>query len=172
MTTTESTEAGLLRAAAAYINSVPVAGELAETARQWLADYESWDTSAAETDPEPAPLPGGFYGRTELPGYRSNTGWITEETRFGVPIAVVRNWDGRIIAEMVPGPACRIVHLATPPRPLEPESPRAITAGPSSDGDPWKAVDQDDDSDGYDPGPEVDDEGGASEYRHEGEPPF
>lgn len=76
--------------------------------------------------------PPGVYGRLELPGYRENEGWITEETRFGLQMAVVRNRAGQVTAEVSLGPACRFVHLPEPAA-SEPEAgPLALPAG-----DPW-----------------------------------
>lgn len=77
---------------------------------------------------EPA-LPEGIYGRVELPGYRNHTGWVTEETRFGVQMAVVRDWDGRVVAEVAPGPLCQFVHLPTPLKRPDPQERAAITSG-------------------------------------------
>lgn len=78
-----------------------------------------------EAELEEDPRPDGFWGRAEIPGMRNHTGWITEETRFGTQLAVVRDWDGRVIAEMGIGPACRVLHLPTPLK--RPEPPKAIT---------------------------------------------
>ena len=60
--------------------------------------------------------PPGFWGRIELPGYRAYTGWIASEERFGQQMAVVRDWDGRETATVIPGPNSPIVHLPTPLR--------------------------------------------------------
>ena len=66
----------------------------------------------------------------ELPGYRNHTGWISEETRFGVPMAVVRGWDGEEVAQVAPGPGCQVVLLPTPlKRPDPATEPAALTAG-------------------------------------------
>jgi transcriptional regulator with XRE-family HTH domain len=78
-------------------------------------------------DPEPS-LPEGVYGRVELPGYRNHTGWVTEETRFGVQMAVVRDWDGAVAAEVAPGPLCQFVHLPTPLKRPEVQERAAIAA--------------------------------------------
>jgi transcriptional regulator with XRE-family HTH domain len=82
----------------------------------------------AETAAGPE-LPEGVYGRVELPGYRNHTGWVTEETRFGVQMAVVRDWDGAVVAEVAPGPLCQFVHLPTPLKRPEPQERAAITSG-------------------------------------------
>lgn len=93
--------------------------------------------------PEESPLPDGFFGRVELPGWRNHTGWITEETRFGAQVAVVRDWNGGVIAEVCIGPMCQVIHLQTPLR--RPEPVAALPAG----GSPWAGDDDDlDDDDG------------------------
>jgi hypothetical protein len=105
-----------------------------------------------ETGPEPAgepPLPDGFYGRVEIPGMRNHTGWVTEETRFGQQLAVVRDWNGAVVAEMGIGPACRVLHLPTPLK--RPGPAAAITAGG------WAAPDGD-----YDPDEDPAEDDGAS----------
>jgi hypothetical protein len=80
-------------------------------------------------EPDEPSLPEGTFGRIELPGYRNHTGWVTEETRFGVQMAVVRDWDGRVVAEVAPGPLCQFVYLPTPLRRPEPQERPAITRG-------------------------------------------
>jgi hypothetical protein len=62
----------------------------------------------------PPATDGRFWGKIELPGYRSYTGWITDEQRFGVQMAVVRDWDGREIAAVTPGPNSPVIRLPTP----------------------------------------------------------
>jgi hypothetical protein len=69
-------------------------------------------------------LPEGIFGRVELPGRREHTGWVTEETRFGAQVAVIRDWDGNVKAEVFGGPGCQFVHLPTPLR--RPEPARAL----------------------------------------------
>ena len=87
------------------------------------------DEPEAVAEPEPE-LPPGRYGRIELPGYRNHTGWIAEETRFGQVAAVVRDWDGLVVAEVFPGPACRVQYLPTPlKRPAPAPEQLALTAG-------------------------------------------
>jgi len=85
--------------------------------------------------PEPDDtLPGGAWGRVELPGYRQHTGWLTEETRFGVQMAVVRDFDGREVAAYAIGGGSRVVYL---PAPLKrPESQAALPAGEYEDDGP------------------------------------
>jgi hypothetical protein len=85
------------------------------------------ETPPAEPEPEADPRPPGIWGRIEMPGFRKHTGWITEEMRFGLPMAVVRDWDGLETAMVGVGPGCRIVPLPTPLK--RPETPRALVAG-------------------------------------------
>lgn len=81
-------------------------------------------------EPADPPLPEGEFGRVDLPGYRNHTGWVTEETRFGVQVAMVRDWDGHVLAEVAMGPGCQFVHLPTPLKRPERKEPAAITSGP------------------------------------------
>lgn len=89
-------------------------------------------------------LPPGRYARVEIPGFRQNTGWVTEETRFGVQCAVVRDWSGVVEAEVVIGPGSRVVYLPTPLRRPE-EAQAALSAGDGyevEDDDPdWRESD-------------------------------
>jgi hypothetical protein len=106
----------------------------------WLPDEVNEQTREAFTrldgaryddaGQDPGPLPDGFFGRVELPGYRSHTGFITEETRFGAQVAVVRDWNGALVAEVCIGPMCQVVHL---PAPLRRPEPAALTAGSGYD---------------------------------------
>lgn len=96
-----------------------------------FARLEDARHEAAGAIPEEDPRPDGFFGRVELPGYRQHTGWLAEETRFGQQLAVVRDWDGNVLAEVCIGPMCQVVHLPTPLR--RPEPPKAITAGGDDD---------------------------------------
>ena len=84
--------------------------------------------AAAAPEAEPS-LPDGIYARVELPGYRQHTGWVTEETRFGMQMAVIRDFDGRVLAEAALGPGCQVVHLPTPLK--RPDPPLALEAGDS-----------------------------------------
>ena len=93
--------------------------------RMWHDHHEQAFQAMITHDPE-SPLPEGVFARIELPGYRQHTGWITEETRFGQQMAVVRDWDGREVAIAVLGPGCQVVILPTPRK--RPEPPKAITA--------------------------------------------
>ena len=90
-----------------------------------------------------SPSPPGRYGRIEIPGYRENTGWITEETRFGLQVAVVRDKGGEETAMVTPGPACRIVWLAVPVSQREPAAALPAGGWAEETGDP------DDDEDAF-----------------------
>jgi hypothetical protein len=92
-------------------------------------------------EPELPPQPEGEYGRVEIPGFRNNTGWITEGFRAGAGFLVISDRDGTVLAEVAPGPNTRIVHLEVPP-----ERPAAATLLAITGGDP------DDDSYDNDPG--------------------
>jgi hypothetical protein len=110
----------------------------AETARLTSAseDGNSLTGNAAGTcDADTRSLPAGRFGRVELPGYRENTGWITEETRFGMQMAVVRDFDGTEAAVVMLGPACRIVWLPTPLKHPGPRDPLGLAAGDEDDAD-------------------------------------
>lgn len=108
-----------------------IAEALGVPAASLLPDQAPKGAQGAAEGREPS-LPEGIYGRIELPGYRNHTGWVTEETRFGVQMAVVRDWDGRVVAEVAPGPLCQFVHLPTPLKRPEPQERAAITSG-----NPW-----------------------------------
>jgi hypothetical protein len=102
--------------------------ELVNEALQYAA--KALDSTVAPPDPEPAvepALPEGEFGRIEMPGFRQHTGWVTEATRFGAPVAIVRNWDGQVEAEVGFGAGCRFVHLPTPLK--RPEPRPALGAG-------------------------------------------
>ena len=77
--------------------------------------------------PAPDPGPPGRYGRIEIPGYRENEGWISEETRFGLQVAVVRDREGTETAAIGMGPLCRIVWLPAPA--LRPAPRLALPSG-------------------------------------------
>jgi hypothetical protein len=95
-----------------------------ETTQAELRDIAG--TGPETIDPASATLPEGIFARVELPGYRQHTGWVTEETQFGTVMAVIRDWDHRVIAAAALGPGCQVVHLPTPRK--RPEPPQAITA--------------------------------------------
>jgi hypothetical protein len=86
----------------------------------------------AKPEAEP-PLPEGEWARVEILGHDQVTGWITEGTRAGAPVMVIRDWDGRVLRE-VPGHSLyQFVPLATPLKRPEPRA--AITAGFRADPD-------------------------------------
>ena len=106
---------------------------------------EALNVPAASLLPDRAPkgaaegrepeLPEGIYGRVELPGMRSDTGWITEGTLGGQTVLVVRDWNGCPLGEYILGPACRLVHLPTPLKRPETQERAAITSGRGWDED-------------------------------------
>jgi hypothetical protein len=99
------------------------------------AKAHQWATG--QPSPGVPPLPEGVYGRIELPGYRRHTGWVAEETRFGVQVAVIRNLNGQVIAEVVPGPGVQFIHLTLPSAHPDPViTVAALPAGGGFDGDP------------------------------------
>jgi hypothetical protein len=87
------------------------------------------DEDGDEPAADPEPLPSGRYGRIEIPGYRENEGWISEETRFGLQVAVVRDRAGTETAAIGMGPLCRVVWLPVPE--VRPEPMAALPAGGS-----------------------------------------
>jgi hypothetical protein len=103
-------------------------------AEAWRRLTEAKDAGLEEREaiaalPLEPPLPPGQFGRIELPGYRNHTGWITEETRFGVQLAVIRDWDGHEVAAVAVGPLCQVVYLPTPLRRPDPGPLAALPAG-------------------------------------------
>jgi hypothetical protein len=78
-----------------------------------------------------APLPDGEFGHVELPGFVQHTGWVTEGTRAGCPVLVIRDWDGRKIAEVVPQAMRQFIALPTPLKRPEPQA--ALPAGAGFD---------------------------------------
>lgn len=114
----------LIRACLRYLPGAPDPALQAAFNRLSGARYET-----PESAPDPEPAPPGRYGRVEIPGYRENEGWISEETRFGLPVAVVRDREGCETAAIGIGPLCRVVWLPVPG--LEPEPRLALTAGES-----------------------------------------
>jgi hypothetical protein len=156
----------------------------ADTPTGWGADVEAWreryqaylqDPAVDWAFPVPpeAPdpgLPAGEFGRIELPGRREHVGWVTEETRFGIQVAVVRGWDGQVKAVVAVGPGCQFVPL---PAPLKRPEPRAaIGVGPHSAA-AWldEGPDEDEPVDD-DLGPEVDDLGDTAGRQHQEGAPF
>ena len=120
----------LLRKVAACYVPHPPTDDIREVMERTLAALRG-PGGAEVAEAELEPLPEGFFGRVEIPGMRNHTGWVTEETRFGAQLAVVRDWNGAVIAEMGIGPACRVLHLPTPLK--RPDTPLAITSGDFSD---------------------------------------
>lgn len=122
----------------AYLASGPwTPAEKPGVAEAWRRLTEAKDAGleaaeAAEAVQEP-PLPPGRWGRIEIPGFRQHTGWITEETRFGVQMAIVRDFSGIEEAAVAVGPGSRVVFLPTPLRRPEPELP-ALPAGEAYEG--------------------------------------
>jgi len=102
---------------------------------------EGFDEAHGIKDQAAGPLPPGRFGRVEIPGYRENEGWISEETRFGLQVAVVRDREGCETAAIGIGPLCRVVWLPVPsPRPeprlaLPPGDPDVAWAGEDDDED-------------------------------------
>ena len=90
---------------------------------------ESWHRVAAIKDaamagqpvPQPEPgLPPGEFATVHIMGHDQVTGWVTDGTRAGVPVMIVRDWDGRVVRE-IPGHALyQFVPLPTPLRAPEP----------------------------------------------------
>ena len=81
----------------------------------WDAAYRAWQARWLAFLTGAHPSPAGRWGRVEIPGFRTNEGWITCEPRFGLPgVCVVRDWHGAETAVVVPGPNTRIVYLRAP----------------------------------------------------------
>ena len=122
---------------------------LTNEALQYARKALDGEVPAPEARPGPAAeeRPPGIWARVELPGWRNHTGWITEEMRFGTAAAVVRDWDGREVAVVYPGPACQVLPLPTP---LKRPEPQTALSGPGPrpafadvDDDPWAGQDDD-----------------------------
>lgn len=102
-----------------------------------------------EPTPKIPALPPGEYARVEIMGHDQVTGWVTDGTRAGVPVLVIRDWDGRVLRE-VPGQS--LYQFVPLPTPLKRPDPVAALPGPASgwknlaglDDDPWAG--QDDES--------------------------
>jgi hypothetical protein len=112
----------LLRKVCACYAPHPPADDISEAMGRTLTALRDRDVP-----PEASLLPPGRYGRVEIPGYRENEGWISEETRFGLQVAVVRDRDGTETAAIGIGPLCRVVWLPVPELHLEPRL--ALPAG-------------------------------------------
>ena len=114
--------------------------------RERMACLESCalELEAALKAPEPEPplflLPDGEYARVEIMGHDQHTGWVTDGTRAGVPVLVVKDWDGYTVAEIPGGSLYRFVPL---PMPLKRPDPRlalpvrrpGCVCGPDSTGE-------------------------------------
>ena len=97
----------------------------------WNRLGEAVDPPAGTTaQPEPASpsLPDGEYARVEVMGHDQHTGWVTDGTRAGIPVLVVKDWDGRTVAEVPGGSLYRFVPLPTPLK--RPEPRRALASRP------------------------------------------
>ena len=98
-------------------------------------------------EPEDPALPPGEWARVEIMGHDQVTGWVTGGMRAGVPVLVIRDWDGQVLRE-VPGQSLyQFVPLATP---LKRPDPVAALTGPGPrpafagmDDDPWAGPDDD-----------------------------
>ena len=100
-------------------------------------------------EPKDPALPPGEWARVEIMGHDQVTGWVTDGMRAGVPVLVIRDWDGQVVRE-VPGQSLyQFVPLATP---LKRPDPVAALPGPAPgwknlaglDDDPWAGQDDED----------------------------
>lgn len=114
----------LLKVAACYV-PYPPTDDIREVTERAMAALRRPDS-----DDEEQPLPEGIFGRVELPGWRNHTGWITDELRYGIQMAVVRDRAGAVLAEVALGPGCQIIRLAPP---LPDGAPRAALAAGGQD---------------------------------------
>jgi hypothetical protein len=90
------------------------------------------DTDASSPVPQ---LPEGEYARVEIMGHDYHTGWVSDGERAGVKVMVIRDWDGRVLAE-VPGQSLyRFVPLPTPLK--RPDERAALPAAGGSDDYLW-----------------------------------
>lgn len=103
-----------------------------DEADAWRQCYEAYLKATVPPSGQPDPeLPPGEYARVEIMGHASVTGWVTDGTRAGVPVMVVRDWDGKVLRE-VPGHS--LYQFRPLPTPLRyPEPVAAITCS-SADG--------------------------------------
>jgi hypothetical protein len=105
-----------------------------EAAERWRDRYHAALAAYVARNPAPPapaepPLPDGEYARVEVMGHDEHTGWVTKGGRAGVRVMVIRDWDGRTIAE-VPGQSLyRFVPLATPLKRPAPQDRTAIAGG-------------------------------------------
>jgi hypothetical protein len=114
--------------------SDPDIGPEASAAWERLALVARGTRPAAATDE--APLPDGEWARVEVMGHDEHTGWVTDGTRAGVPVLVIKDWDGRTIAEIPGGSLYRFVPLPTPLKRPEPRPALPVrTYGYATDDD-------------------------------------
>lgn len=110
------------------------------------------DGKVPPPEPKDPALPPGEYATVHIMGHDYETGWVTDGIRAGVPVLVIRDWDGRVLRE-VPGQSLyQFVPLATPLKRPEPQP--SITAGVGheltrDEADAWCELRDDDD--GSDP---------------------
>jgi hypothetical protein len=128
----------------AYLASGPwTPSDKPEVSEAWKGLTEAKDASQdAESAADPG-LPPGEFATVHVMGHDQVTGWVSDGTRAGVPVMVVRDWDGQVLRE-IPGHALyQFVPLPTPLRRPEPlPFPDATMALPVAeayeDGDPWQ----------------------------------
>ena len=105
------------------------------------------DGEVPPPEPKDPALPPGEWARVEIMGHDQVTGWVTDGTRAGVPVLVIRDWDGRVLRE-VPGQS--LYQFVPLPTPLKRPDPVAALPAPvwhpvpgGVDGDPWAGLDDD-----------------------------
>jgi hypothetical protein len=135
----------LLQKVCACYAPYPVTDDIREVMERTLAALR--EPAGGEEAPAGDSRPDGIWGRVELPGRRDHTGWIASASVFGAEGLVVRDWDGRIIADVVMGPACQVVRLPTPLK--RPEPRPALPAG----GWGWDGAGEDEAGEGLDDEP-------------------
>ena len=110
---------------ALILNAVIPTGQLDDSPSlkaAWSRLGEVFDPPAETPErPEPPALPDGEYARVEVMGHDQHTGWVTDGTRAGVPVLVVKDWDGWTVAEIPGGSLYRYVPLPTPLKRPEPQ---------------------------------------------------
>jgi hypothetical protein len=116
-------------------NLAAAIGALIRRAREKASlSQEALGEKLGVTTPEP-PLPPGEYARVEIMGHDYHTGWVSDGERAGVKVMVIRDWDGRVLAE-VPGQSLyKFVPLPTPLK--RPDKRAAIEAPGGSDDYLW-----------------------------------
>ena len=92
------------------------------------------DGNVPPPEPKDPALPAGEYARVEIMGHDQVTGWVTDGMRAGVPVLVIRDWDGRVLRE-VPGQSLyQFVPLATPLKRPDPQPTVTAIGGGEWDG--------------------------------------